>query len=118
MWRWILFFVTIAIGLAAGLWYAWVVNPVQYTDTSPASLRIDYKTNYVLMVAEAYQIDGDLGTAVRLLAALGENSPAAAIDKASLFADQQHYAQADQILIQKLAEAIREGNPIKGTSQP
>jgi hypothetical protein len=116
--RWILFLITIAIGLAAGLGYAWFVNPVQYVDTSPNTLRTDYKADYVLMVAETYQVDGDLGAAVRRLAALGEKSPAAAIEKASQFAEQQHYAQADKILIQKLANAIQVGNPVQATPKP
>ena len=51
------------IGLALGLVYTWVVNPVQYVDTNPASLRADHKADYVIMIARAYAADSDLGLA-------------------------------------------------------
>lgn len=51
------------LGLLLGLVYAWQISPVAYTDTSPASLRADHKTDYVLMIAETYTLDGDLNTA-------------------------------------------------------
>ncbi|MBF8286024.1 MAG: hypothetical protein HW378_4939, partial [Anaerolineales bacterium] len=31
--------VGLALGLGAGLLYAWGIRPAQYTDTDPASLR-------------------------------------------------------------------------------
>lgn len=50
----------IVIGAVLGLLYAWVVQPVRYTNTSPASLRSDYKDYYRLMIASAYMANGDL----------------------------------------------------------
>ncbi len=70
--RWIRFFLVIAIGAAGGLFYGWVINPVKYVDTTPDTLRIDYKSDYVLMVAESYGADGDLALAARRLALLGD----------------------------------------------
>ena len=58
--RWLAFLVAIGIGLGLGLYYGWVVSPVAYVDTAPNTLRPDYKADYVLMVAEAYQADGVL----------------------------------------------------------
>ena len=60
-----------AFGLALGLYYGWVVSPVQYTDTEPASLRADYKAEMALMAAEVFAADGDLDGAQARLAALG-----------------------------------------------
>ena len=51
MLRWFLFFLSIALGLAAGLYYGWVINPVEYVNTTPDTLRVDYQADYVLMVA-------------------------------------------------------------------
>ena len=57
--RWILFIIAILAGAGLGLLYGWVINPVDYVDTAPDTLRIDYKTDFVLMVAEAYQGESD-----------------------------------------------------------
>ncbi|MDD5468949.1 MAG: hypothetical protein PHS96_14215 [Anaerolineales bacterium] len=48
------------IGAVLGLFYAWVVQPVQYTNTAPASLRADFKDRYRALIALAYSADGDL----------------------------------------------------------
>lgn len=55
------------IGLILGLVYAWVIQPVEYVDTSPASLRADFKDQYRALIAAAYVSNGDL---VRALARL------------------------------------------------
>ncbi len=36
----------IVIGLALGLLFAWVIQPVQYLDTPPDSLKEIYKDQY------------------------------------------------------------------------
>ncbi|HSL45503.1 MAG TPA: hypothetical protein VK897_18860, partial [Anaerolineales bacterium] len=61
------FIIAILIGLAGGLYYGWVVNPVNYVDTTIDTLRPDYQTDYVLMVAEAYHANLDLDLAARRL---------------------------------------------------
>ncbi len=93
------------------MYYGWVVSPVEYVDTAPDSLRIDYKTDYVLMVAEAYHVEADLGLAVRRLALLGDNPPAETVAQATLFAVEQGYARTDLALIQALADALQSWNP-------
>jgi hypothetical protein len=50
----------LVIGIALGLLYAWVFQPVQYTDTGPASLRSDFKDQYRALIAAAYLGNGDL----------------------------------------------------------
>lgn len=50
----------LVIGIALGLVYSWVVRPVQYTNTSPSSLRADYKDQYRAIIAAAYLANGDL----------------------------------------------------------
>lgn len=54
----------LALGLGLGLLVGWVLWPVQYTNTAPAQLRQDYRTDYILMVAAAYRVEGDLEAAV------------------------------------------------------
>lgn len=50
----------LAIGAIIGLLYSWLVQPVQYTNTTPASLRGDFKDQYRAMIAAAYVANGDL----------------------------------------------------------
>jgi len=111
MTRWILFLITIVLGAAAGMYYGWVINPVKYIDTAPDSLRIDYITDYVLMVAEAYQAEGNLDLAVRRLALLGDTPPQERVLNAIVFALEQKYIEADLALMQKLADDLQTWNP-------
>ncbi len=101
----------ILIGIALGLVYGWVVSPVQYVDTAPDSLREDYRTDYVLMVAEVYDADGDTAQAVRRLAMLGgelpENIVGQAIESATLLG----YTQADLGLMRDLQRDLLTWNP-------
>lgn len=48
------------LGLILGVAYSWVVRPVQYINTSPASLRSDFKDQYRALIAAAYAANGDL----------------------------------------------------------
>ncbi|MEW5870415.1 MAG: hypothetical protein AB1894_14160 [Chloroflexota bacterium] len=48
------------IGIALGLMYAWAVQPVEYVDTSPASLRPEFKDYFRALIASAYVANGDL----------------------------------------------------------
>ena len=48
------------LGLAMGLGYAWLIQPMQYTETSPVALRADFKGNYRTLIALAYASNGDL----------------------------------------------------------
>ncbi len=59
------------LGLAGGLVYSWILSPVEYTDTAPASLRQDFKEDYLGLIASSYQATGDLNRARARLAELG-----------------------------------------------
>jgi hypothetical protein len=109
-WVWVLIFGL--SGIALGLYYGWMINPVKFLDTTPASLRADYRTDYVLMVAEAYHArqDGDL--AQRQLAVLGGISPAAVCTDALRMAQGAAYSQSDLALIQELTRAMQTVSPV------
>jgi hypothetical protein len=74
--RILLFVAGLGLGLGAGLLYAWVIRPAQYVDTDPTSLRADYKTEYIQLVAQSFAVDGDVDRARARLIALGEPDPA------------------------------------------
>ena len=100
--RWIRFALAITLGGIAGLAYGWRINPVKYVDTTPDTLRVDYKTDYVLMVAEAYSAEADLEAAARRLALLGGESPQEVVNQAILFAEREGYTDADVATMRKL----------------
>ena len=62
----------LVLGFLLGLLYAWLINPVVYSNTEPATLRSDYKENYRLNIAQAYAATGDLERAESRLALLRE----------------------------------------------
>jgi hypothetical protein len=114
MQRWLRFFLVILIGGAIGAAYGWLISPVKFLDTTPATLRIDYKTDYVLMTAEAYTGHGDLSYAVQRLALLGGASPAEQVRQAIRFAQQQAYNETDiQRLTTLLNDLERQDAPVE-----
>jgi hypothetical protein len=116
--RWFPILIATFLGVAIGLVYGWIIDPVQFTDTTPDALRIDYRTDYVLMVAEAYHTEQDPTTAAQRLAVLGSETPAIIVGEAYNFARESAYPADDLTLIQDLAVALQTWQPIPGTSLP
>ncbi len=109
--RWTNFLIAVMIGAAVGLFYGWVVNPVEYADISPKSLRVDYQTDYILMVAEAYQADHDAGLAVQRLAELGNVAPQDIVTSALNYALQNNFSPQDLSVLQSLGKGLSTWNP-------
>ena len=109
--RWVLFLIVILIGAAIGMVYGWIINPVEYVDTSPDALREDYKTDYVLMVAETFRAETNIGLAARHLAILGDDQPIEIVTRAIQYGQQNHYSTADLALMGDLQEALQTWNP-------
>ncbi len=97
------FLIGLAIGLALGLGYAWLLQPVTYVDTAPNSLRQDYRADYVLMVAQAYQAEGDLSLALFRLASLGPEPPLEIVTGAMGFAQANRFSADDTRALTELA---------------
>ena len=101
-----------------GLVYGWVVNPVEYVDTTPDSLRADYKTDYVLMVAESYNANGNVALAARRLALLGGSNLTETISEAMVFGGQAGYAENDLALLAQLASDMQAWDPLLEVGEP
>ena len=72
-------FTGLLIGLAFGLGYAWLFQPIQYVDAAPNALAAEAKDRYRALIAMAFQADGNLGRARQRLALLNDSSPAEAL---------------------------------------
>jgi len=109
--RLIWFLLSIALGVALGLAYGWLVKPAGYGGTQPASLRADYKADYVLMVAEVYQKEGSEALAAHRLAELGSDPLIRIVQEAILSARQLEYSQRDMDSLAHLAGAMQNWAP-------
>jgi hypothetical protein len=65
----------LVIGIVLGIIYSWVLQPVEYVDTPPASLRQDFKDRYRALIAAAFMSNNDLIRAQARLALLRDNDP-------------------------------------------
>lgn len=106
--RWTIFLLVLLVGLGLGLLYGWVINPVSYQDTTLETLRLDYKTDFTLMVAEVYHQEGDLDWALNRLTLLEDRNPLTSVDNALKFAAQTEYTLPDMFLLRDLYNAIKE----------
>jgi hypothetical protein len=67
------------LGLILGLVYAWVINPVIYENTAPASLGDANKDFYRSTIAQVYAVTGDLERAFLRLTLLEDPDPVYAL---------------------------------------
>jgi hypothetical protein len=107
MGRKIVFFVMIVVGLGAGLLYGWMLKPAATSDNPLSALRQDYKSDYVLMVAEIYHKDGDLGLATERLNQLDGGSAIQTASDAMVYARQAGYSIDDLELITLLIQDLQ-----------
>jgi hypothetical protein len=105
--RWVYIVLALLAGIGLGLAYGWLVDPVDYFNLTPDTLRADYRADYVLMVAEAYRAEQDPGLAARRLAVFGSQSPSAIAAGGLEFARTSGYPDTDVALIQELVTALQ-----------
>ena len=99
--------IALVVGIGTGLAYGWLIDPVDFFDLTPDTLRADYKTDYVLMTAEAYRAEQDPGLAARRLAIFGSQSPSAIASQGLTYARANGFADSDIALIQELVTALQ-----------
>ena len=103
--------IALVVGIAFGLIYGWAIDPIEYVDVTPNILREDYRVDYVLMTAEAYQTDFDSETAARRLAILGSESPAIITASALDYATRNNFTETEIQLLQTLLTAMQTYQP-------
>jgi hypothetical protein len=96
----------VLIGLAAGLYYSWVVNPVEYVDSSPASLRQDFKEDYLALIAAGYAHTGDLQHTRARLSSLKLEDPASALSRLAQSRLAEGQPEAEVLALAQLAAVL------------
>ena len=105
--RWIFVIIALIAGAGMGLAYGWFVDPVDFFDLTPDTLRADYKADYVLMTAEAFHADQDPGLAARRLAIFGARSPSSIAQEGLAYARANGFSDEDIVLMQELVTALQ-----------
>ena len=104
---WVFIILALIAGVGIGIAYGWYIDPVDYFDTTPDTLRADYQADYVLMTAEAYQLEQDPGLAARRLAIFGTKSPSAIAANGLAFARANGFSDVEIALLQELVAALQ-----------
>jgi hypothetical protein len=101
-----LLFLGLVLGLAGGLYYAWILAPVVYVDASPARFSDLQKQEYIFLVSQSHAADGDWPLAQRRLATLDDPAISqAVVDLLEMYLRQQRQASEIKnlaLLAQKL----------------
>lgn len=93
------------LGVAIG-WWLW---PVEYVNTAPDTLRRDYRDEYILMTATAYEVDGNLARATERLLLLNPTDPAAPVRELAERLAAAGGAPADIARLNNLLAALSSG---------
>jgi hypothetical protein len=116
--RWVWILLTLAIGIGLGLLYGWIIDPVEFTELTPDTLRADYRADYILMVAEAYRTEKDADLAARRLAIFGSDSPADIAASALPFGRENGFSASEMTDLENLVTALRAWQPSAGGAAP
>ncbi len=63
-------------GIALGVLYAWVIQPVQLVDADISQLREDLRVDYLRMAIGSYAVNADVEVAIKRYESLGDNKDA------------------------------------------
>ncbi len=107
--RWIFLVLGFGIGLAGGLYYAWLLSPVEYVDTAPDSLRADFRADYLGLIASAYASSGDLVRARTRLALFPELNASAELAELAQQRLADGFAETEASALAQLASALSAG---------
>ncbi|MFN2147878.1 MAG: hypothetical protein ACK2T2_05760 [Anaerolineales bacterium] len=109
----LLLLIGLLIGLVAGLYYSWVVNPVEYVDSAPSSLRQNFKDDYLALIASAYAHTGDLQRTRARLASLQLDDPASALSRLAQSRLAEGRPESEVLALAQLAAVLGQ-RPVPG----
>ena len=95
------------VGIGAGLAFGWMMMPPAAPRNAPlGSLRADFKTDLVLMVAEEFQTAPDSMQALTQLDKLDESNPITLLGNRIQYAQAIGYPEEDLKLMRDLLNSI------------
>ncbi len=115
---WIPVAVGAALGFAMGLFYAWNVNPVQYTETAPSSLKPEYREQYLVLIAAAYRGTGNLERAEARLALFDHEEPVETLEALAQVRMAQEGSEDEARALAMLAADLAESPSARGSPSP
>ena len=105
--RFFFFFLAILVGVGAGLAFGWTMMPPAAPTNAPLdSLRADFKTDLVLMVAEDFQTQPDSMQALTQLDKLDDGDPITLLGNSIQYAQTIEYPEEDLTLMRNLLNSI------------
>ena len=108
------------IGILIGLLYAWIINPIAYQDTDPASLNEADQDAYRKTIAQVYLVTGNLSNASQRLALLNEANPVYTLGQQAqreLGAGYEAEARALAFLASALQNPAPSQTPLPGSTE-
>lgn len=109
--RYFLFLLAVLAGITAGILLGWELFPQQSAQSKPQTLRVDYKTDFVLMVSELFDQDGDPSIAESRLTYLGEFPKEELLQSTILYAQENDYSVKDLDIMLMLYSSLMEPSP-------
>jgi len=99
------------LGIGLGILYAWVISPVEFIDTAPASLAPEFKEKYRLLIAQAYDQNKDLGRARQRINLLEGEQPSQALNNQAEQLLASDSASQEALVLKRLASDLALGAP-------
>jgi hypothetical protein len=72
--RLVLPIIALIIGLAIGLFFAWMIVPVEWVDGVPEQMREDLRQDYLRMIIDSYSVNNNTNLAVSRYQNLGKHA--------------------------------------------
>jgi hypothetical protein len=111
-------FFGLILGIAVGLVYGWIIRPAELAESSPETLREDYRIDITLMVAEAYAYDDNLEKARTRLTLLDPQDPEEQIRVAWHYAQEHDFSRIQISTLERLADDLGIEGLIESLEQP
>jgi hypothetical protein len=70
--KWVLPLIALILGLAIGVFFAWIIAPVEWVDGIPEQLRGDLRQDYLRMIIDSYSVNNNADLAVSRYEHLGK----------------------------------------------
>ncbi|OGO17889.1 MAG: hypothetical protein A2Z14_14145 [Chloroflexi bacterium RBG_16_48_8] len=110
--------VGLLIGITLGLFYGWVIRPLNSGETAPHSLQQQYRADMVLMVAEIFAAEEDIEMARQRMITIGFKPYAELVVNALHFAKAHDFSDQDIELLINLSTQLDLVTPQPETNQP